>query len=90
MCYIYLFDYIFFLKNMISTIFTWPYKYNDIVETACLNMIVSKLKEVEICYYSLDKDFEGRNLLEDSTRLVNSTVKDVNKADTSKLQVNKN
>jgi hypothetical protein len=51
-------------------------------------MIVNKFKDVKVQYHSFDKKLLDRNLLEESTRLVNNTVEDIKKADQNKQHVN--
>jgi hypothetical protein len=67
--------------------FTYGSMFNDIMETACLNMVLSKIKINKMFYYSLDVDFDDRNFIEDSHRLVSNKVSDIRNADINKLDV---
>jgi hypothetical protein len=83
---------VFMLKRFSSIkcgFFTYGAMFNDVIETACLNIVLSKIKANKIIYYSIDRDYVGRNYIEDSIRLVSNNVSDIRNADVNKLDVNK-
>ncbi len=67
--------------------FTYGSMFNDVMETACLNMVLSKMKMNKITYYSLNIEDQDRNYMEDSIRLVRNDVIDIRNADVNKLDV---
>ena len=67
--------------------FTYGSSFNDIMETVCLNIVLNKMKNIKLTYYSLDMVDADRNYMEDSHRLVSNDVKDIRFTDVNKFDV---
>ena len=57
------------------------------METACMNMVLTKNRSIRLSYYSLDRVENERNFMEESARLVSNNVSDIRKVDVNKFDV---
>ena len=66
--------------------FTFGTQHNSIIETTTMNICLSKMKEISISYYSVDRIYNS-HLIEDSCRLVSNNVKDIMSVDVNNFHV---